>query len=115
MTTFTNPRRWHRQPISGRRVPNRVYFAQCGEYIKIGVSSNPARRVERLRYERRTFKPATVPHGEPLRLLAAIPGDYGQEGDWHYRFREDWVGGEWFLASDDLLAAVDALRVGDDR
>lgn len=32
-------------PASGRRRPTRVYFARCGDYVKVGTSSNVEARL----------------------------------------------------------------------
>lgn len=73
-----------------------VYFvAGIPGYVKIGFSTNLAKRLENLRCS----SPV------PLTVLAAIRGSVAMERDLHARFAADRAHGEWFKRS----KAIDAL------
>lgn len=73
-----------------------VYFIECGEFIKIGRTSDIDRRVKSL--SRHT--------PSDLKVLATIPGDHTTEYDFHTRFFASRHKGEWFHKSGDLLAFI---------
>lgn len=83
-----------------RNVDDRdVYFIQAGENgpIKIGVAANPQSRVRELQ----TGSPAT------LYLIGVVPrAGFAGELDLHHRFATDWMNGEWFRATPELLAYI---------
>lgn len=82
-----------------------VYYAQDGDLVKIGYSTNPWARVA----EMRTARPA-------MQLVASERGGMTLEKDRHAQFghlrtSEDGARGrEWFFLKDDLLRHVDVLR-----
>lgn len=77
----------------------RVYFAQAGDRIKIGWSRNVGARIAQLQ----TGNP------DPVQLLATTPGARSLERQLHARFATARVAGEWFDATDELLAYVGSL------
>lgn len=80
---------------------NNVYFIQCGDHIKIGVTGSVQKRLKAL---------ATAHHQE-LTLLAVIenaPGDL--EFSLHNRFAALRVKGEWFRAEPELLAYIEEIK-----
>lgn len=85
-----------------------VYFIQHGGpegAIKIGTTSgNPHARLRALQ----TGAP------EPLRLLAAVPGDARLERELHAKFEalRTREGGEWFAADPRLRAFIDGIAFG---
>lgn len=97
--TLVEPRSW-------------VYFAEVGPYIKVGYSTNPERRVERL------FSSATTPpQGTPRdkasrRLLRAIPGDLSDEHAFHVSLANFRVEREWFLNEYVVRRFIDAVKPG---
>lgn len=68
-----------------------IYYIQRGEDgpIKIGTSNDPERRLAELQ----------TGSGEPLRLLAVIPGDRSLERQIHSALRDHQGIGEWFKPS----------------
>lgn len=70
-----------------------IYFVQCNNYIKIGNSTNPRKRLS----DMQTASPYK------LKLLKTIPGDYAEEERLHKKFRGIRVNGEWFCAEKRLL------------
>jgi hypothetical protein len=79
---------------SNRRPSNR---REAGDHIKIGRSGNPAGRLYALQ----------TSHFERPTLLKIIPGGRLEEERWHSRFASLCLGGEWFLSSPGLRAAID--------
>lgn len=79
-----------------------VYFirAQSGD-IKIGCTSNVKRRLKALQ----------TSAGEPLELLATMPGKHAAETRLHQRFHHLRKSGEWFSPAPELLAFVESLEV----
>jgi hypothetical protein len=78
-----------------------IYFIRSGNDgpIKIGRARDVARRV-------RTLQTASA---APLVLLGVIPGDGKVERRLHRRFAANRIRGEWFRATPELLAHIDAL------
>lgn len=78
-------------PVNGR-----VYFAACGDLIKIGFSKKPRKRLQSLR------------SGSPfdLKIIAAMPGSLQLERHLHERFKKLRERGEWFHADPKLLRFI---------
>ncbi len=78
-----------------------VYFIQQGENgpIKIGYSSNPAKRLQTLS----TASPY------PLRILKVVAGGKTLEQEFHARFMSCQLEGEWFAPDDTLLDFIAGL------
>lgn len=90
--------------------PSRLYFIQCGEGgpIKIGISSDPVRRMSGMQ--------VACPY--PLALLhdcGPLLDARAYEQRLHARYAPYRLSGEWFLPTDSLLGfirqivAVDAI------
>jgi hypothetical protein len=75
-----------------RRQPRHVvYFIRFGDRVKIGTSGDVKRRLQ----------------GLPLdEVIGTIPGDATLEREWHARWASIRITGEWFHATDELLAAI---------
>lgn len=73
-----------------------VYLLRAGEYFKIGW----ARAVEKRIKDIQSCSP------EGLELIHAIPAQdpLGTEAQWHHRFRDKRVRGEWFKLTPDDIA-----------
>ena len=78
-----------------------VYAVECAGRIKIGYSSYPERRFTKLM--------ADAPF--PSTLLGFWPGSRADEMAVHKRFASTRVHGEWFTATDALLAFVADNRI----
>ena len=75
-----------------------IYFVQCTatQLIKIGYSSNPAKR----------FISLQTGSSAPLRVLHTVDGDKSKEAELHKRFRHLWARGEWYFPSDEIHAFI---------
>lgn len=80
-----------------------VYFARCGDKIKIGCSLRPEVRIAQVG--------EWLP--EPIELLATTPGNFTMESTIHATFDAEWSHGEWFHASPRLLAFVEKVKRGE--
>jgi len=74
-----------------------IYFIRCGDFVKIGVSHTPWRRL----LELQTGNPV------PLELLAVIDGGEKEEAELHDRFSADHSNLEWFRLSPDIQSLVE--------
>lgn len=76
-----------------RSANGRIYFIECGDFIKIGYSLNPEARLRQIQA------------AMPLRatLLVSIAGNHRRERDLHAKFRHLLEHNEWFRKSQDLL------------
>ena len=79
-----------------------VYFIRAGDAIKIGYTTNLARR-------QRALETASA---VPLELLASVPGDRREETRLHREWRHLHIRGEWFEASEELLRYIRELAAG---
>lgn len=79
----------------------RVYFVLAGDFIKIGFSTNPLKRL------------AAMQTGSPYELimLADIPGSKDDEQEIHRMFPDIHVRGEWFRDDPRIRAFIEATRV----
>jgi hypothetical protein len=68
--------------------------------IKIGESVDPVKRLE-------TFQTA---HPYPLKLLATVRGGRAKEREYHQRFADHRLNGEWFERHSDVLAEIERLK-----
>ncbi len=81
-------------PLSG------VYFIQAGSgAIKIGIAANVSRRLVELQ----------VGNHDPLRVLTVLDGGRGAEREYHARFAQHRLRGEWFAPHPDILAEIARL------
>ena len=89
-----------RARAAGRGVDDVVYVvrSRATGLVKIGYSSNPARRLDEL----------AARHG-PLDLLLVLAGDRRDEKALHRRFAGHAVGHEWFRCSRELESFVGAV------
>jgi hypothetical protein len=80
------------QPRS-HKVQSKVYFIACADFIKIGVSDNPRRRIAHLQ--------SSSPFD--LELLGDVPGDAEEEIRIQGKFAKHHVRGEWFRKHSDII------------
>jgi hypothetical protein len=97
---FFSKRRGPVQWIGRERKPAKVYFirAETGQ-IKIGMAADPKARLSNLQ----TANPVK------LELMATCEGGAEREAEYHERFREHHLRGEWFAPHEDILAEIARL------
>ena len=83
-----------------------VYFAQVGDYMKIGYSTDPIARVAYLTYME--CRPAEVENGDSVDLIGWFPGGVAEEKKAHERFADHHVIGEWFSAEPAMAEYLEA-------
>lgn len=87
-----------------------VYFARVGAYVKIGHSGNVRNRLYCIK-RAKGWRPDDLDQAAPVELLRTIPGcTVDDEGTIHFLLWEHNAVGEWFHATPELLAAVEALE-----
>lgn len=77
-----------------------IYFIRDGEFIKIGLSVDPWRRLA-------TFQTS---HHSELELLAVMPGSADLESGLHRAFSSYATRGEWFSQNPKLLAFIESVK-----
>ena len=97
---------WDRR--GGRFRKRYVYFARIGQYVKVGFSVNPERRVKNLR-SADVSAPADLDRTAPIELLKVLPGGPEVETAAHWALTEFHESGEWFHAAPEVLEAVAAF------
>lgn len=76
---------------------NSIYFARVGDYVKIGFSCNPQRRVKTLHGKGRLRRPEDLDQRIQPELILVIPFcRIRDERNMHLLFARHWVVGEWF-------------------
>jgi hypothetical protein len=73
----------------------RIYFAQSGNQLRIGLALNPQQRIAHMC----TTRPR-------IKLLGHIPGDHKRLKRLHQRFSPEHIHGEWFRLTPDLKRSV---------
>lgn len=98
--------RWGGDGRPGRPVciQGSIYFARCGEAVKIGFSARPAHRLRDLQ----------IGSAEPVELIGWMPGSPAVERLLHHRFASLRIRGEWFSAAPSLLRFVERVTPGHD-
>jgi hypothetical protein len=86
-----------RQPK--RCISGAIYFARCGERIKIGFSARATVRVRGLQ----------TASADPISLLGVMPGSRAVERSLHEKFRALHIRGEWFRAAPRLLQYIERV------
>lgn len=81
-----------------------VYFAIAGPYMKIGYSWNPINRMNTVTTNGRT--PDDLPADTEVDLIGWIPGGRELEREFHKRFANTRVAGEWFWADREEAARI---------
>lgn len=83
----------------------RIYFMQAGQLVKIGTTTGDI-------HARAAQLQTGCPH--KILVLGWIGGGRDREARLHKQFSHLRVQGEWFFASSDLLACIEALKDGQD-
>ena len=88
------PPREGSRPRNYRGEVGSVYFAKCGDLIKIGFSTNVRQRMRALGADE---------------LLASVPGTREDEKALHAKFGRAWDHGEYFRRTPALLAYIEGI------
>lgn len=73
-----------------------VYFARCGDYVKIGYASNPTHRAKHL-LSGKIIVPTDLDRTRPVELVLVIPFcRMRDERNLHLLFANHWAVGEWY-------------------
>lgn len=82
---------------------SQVYFARAAKtgFIKIGYSSNPAKRLSALQ----------VSSADRVSIILTVPGRSAEERAFHGRFRESHERGEWFREEGELLKFLKSKKL----
>lgn len=87
-------------PPPPKRASELIYFVQAETgQIKVGLALDVERRLAQIR----TMSPV------PIRLLAIVEGGRAQEHQYHKRFADHRLHGEWFNPHPDILAEIKRL------
>ncbi len=78
-----------------------IYFARCGEYIKIGFTRGKAQQ---------RLKGLSTANPLPVELVATTPGGQDLERELHQRFNAFHWSGEWFVFSDPIREYIASLE-----
>jgi hypothetical protein len=85
----------------------RVYFIKCGDYVKIGKSTNPERRLKSLQIKgEKTIKPDGIDLAT-AEILGHVPGGGSIETALHRHLKAHNVKGEWFSFSPEVQSIID--------
>lgn len=90
--------------------PRFIYFARVGDYLKVGCSIDPRKRVHTIRKTDGPLLDLWAPT-ELIRFVPAGPSvrAFGLEGDYMAALADYHVEGEWFRATPEVLDWIAAL------
>jgi predicted GIY-YIG superfamily endonuclease len=91
-----------------KRRAQTVYFIRCQQYIKIGISKDPAARLRQIRRGGGSHFPRLL-DVETAELIATEPGGLDRERELHQHFSHHRHTGEWFTEAPELTQYIDAL------
>jgi hypothetical protein len=81
-----------------------IYFAKCGEHIKIGIAGNVKQRIGSLQ----------VASAQPIELIGAVKGTAHDERRLHKTLSRHRIKGEWFSDCPEVRSAMNiAIERGD--
>jgi hypothetical protein len=93
---FSSWQRREARRLKGVLTPERIYFVQVGDFVKIGRSIDVLARFA-------TIQTSTPEHAA---LLGSIPGGPSVESEMHHRFSPHHYRGEWYRNEGTLAAFV---------
>lgn len=94
-------------------LPEWVYVARLGEFVKIGTSRDPIGRVNYLHLKNGNW-PASLPR-ERLEFVLYVPGGRELERLIHDELSAHREVGEWFRITPEVEAVIAELQVDADR
>lgn len=84
-------------PPRVRARKGQIYFARCGDLVKIGYTTNFSQRLETLQ----------VQCPQKIEALLVIAGSLAEEKALHRQFAACRTTGEWFTLTDEIRALID--------
>lgn len=91
-----------------RRKEQTVYFIRCKQYVKIGISMNPATRLRQIRRGGGSHFPRLL-DVETSELVTTEPGGLDRERELHAKFAHLRHTGEWFTETKELTDYIEGL------
>lgn len=85
-----------------------IYFIEAGDYIKIGYSRDPIRRLSQIRGGKNVKSPDRLDLSR-ARILAVEQGSQSEESRLHRRFAEHRTSGEWFEKNERLAHYIKSI------
>jgi hypothetical protein len=76
-----------------------IYFIECAGYVKVGFSIEPTRRAMAVQ----------VSNPFDCRLMGTARGGTDDEKKYHERLSDFHHRGEWYILTDEVRAAIEAL------
>jgi hypothetical protein len=90
---------------------NAIYFARFGDFVKIGIASNPAQRVKTMLNNPRLIVPDDLDRSTSGDLILVVPFcKVRDERNMHLLFARHWVVGEWFHWSPEFRHQMQTMR-----
>lgn len=96
------PRFSHGETVVSDAHGDYLYFARCGDAVKIGRARNVVARMANMQ--------VNSPH--EVDCLCSLTGRGHEEKEWHAMFAADLIRGEWFTWTPRLAKAIDDARRG---
>lgn len=93
-----------------KRRAQTVYFIRCQQYVKIGISMNPATRLQQIRRGGGSHFPRLL-DVETAELVTTEPGGFEREKELHAKFAHLRHTGEWFTEAPELTEYIASLDV----
>lgn len=90
------------------RAAQTVYFIRCQQYVKIGISQNPAVRLQQIRKGGGSHFPRLM-DVETSEIVTTEPGGLTREKELHARFSHLRHTGEWFTEAPELTDYINSL------
>jgi len=104
---------WQVKPLlkenDRQRKAQTVYFIRCQQYVKIGISMNPAARLQQIRRGGGSHFPRLL-DVETAELIATEPGGLDRERELHKKFHKLRHTGEWFTETPRLTRYIESLE-----
>ena len=96
------------EEVERKRKAQIVYFIRCQQFVKIGISKNPAARLQQIRRGGGSHFPRLL-DVETSELIATEAGGFAREKELHARFAHLRHTGEWFTEAPELTEYIESL------
>jgi len=96
------------EAYEARRKAQTVYFIRCEQYVKIGISYNPAGRLQQIKSSGGSLIPKRMDFTQAA-IIATEPGGFDREQELHAKFAHLRDRGEWFIEAPELTEYIESL------